>query len=80
MRLLVIASSCLILNGCFFFWIPTSMFSSANTCVGESSYVGQRIRNQQSGQTGTLKEIHGRHQRCQMAITPILATVEYEER
>jgi hypothetical protein len=49
-----------------------------NTCVGESAYVGQRINNRNTGKPGTLKELHGRSDRCKGPDIPILATVAYE--
>jgi hypothetical protein len=46
---------CLLLQGCFAFWVPLPRSDSAgNTCVDTSAYVGQRIKND-DGRMGTLK-------------------------
>lgn len=68
---------CLPLSGCFAY-IPGSVFDSANTCVGEHAYVGQRICNKDNGKCGRLKELSGRSERCQDGAIPIKATVEYD--
>jgi len=60
-------------------FVPGSVFAKGNTCVGESAYVGQRITNRNTGKTGSVKELHGRSERCQDGKIPILATVEYEQ-
>lgn len=59
-------------------FIPGSAFRPGDTCVSESAYVGQRITNRQTGKSGTIKELHGRSERCQDGRIPIVATVEYE--
>lgn len=59
-------------------FIPGSVFASGNSCVGEGASVGQRLTNYSTGKTGTIKELHGRSERCQDGKMPILATVEYE--
>lgn len=80
MRLAFIVASCLALQGCFaMFHVPAGdPAASANTCVPEDHVVGRRLRNETNGKIGTIKELHGRHQRCQVRTHPILATVEYE--
>lgn len=81
MRLLLIASSCLLLNGCWFFFFPIPGASSVvgNACIQEGYFSGDRITSTETKRVGTVKERHGRHQRCQVASHPILATVEYEQ-
>lgn len=69
---------CLLLQGCWFIYIPPSMFAAGNSCLAESSYVGQRIKNEQTGKIGTVKELIGRSERCQQAHMPILAQVDYD--
>jgi hypothetical protein len=78
MRACLVVLSCLCLQGCWFIFIPGSLFASGNTCVAESAYVGQRVHNRYNGKTGTLKEMHGRSERCQSGELPIVATVEYD--
>ena len=77
MRLVLIAASCMTLGGCFFFYIPGSLFQSGNTCVEPRAYVGQRIRHNQTGKTGTVKEVYGPTDRCTSAM-PLAAQVEYD--
>lgn len=79
-RLLAALLACSQLQGClFFFTAPSTVFSSANTCVGAGAYVGQSIYNRGNGKTGKLTQLHGRSDRCQDGAIPILATVEYAE-
>lgn len=69
------------LQGCFFFYIPGSMLSAMsgyNTCAGERAYVGQRIRHHADGRVGKLVRISGRSERCQDGRWPILVEVDYE--
>ena len=66
------------ISGWFCVYIPAGLFQSGNSCIGESSMVGQRIRNPQTGKVGVVKELHGRSDRCQASATPILATVDFE--
>lgn len=71
---------CCALHGCGFIYfpLPTSDSTAAgNTCVPDGYRVGKRLKND-NGQIGTVKALHGRHQRCQVAEYPILATVEYD--
>ena len=78
MRLILLCLFILPLQGCFFFFaVPGSMFQSGNACAGESAYVGQRLKHD-DGRTGTVKEIVGRHQRCQVAHRPVLVQVEFD--
>lgn len=81
MKLVFILSSCLTLSGCFFFMIPIPSGETfyGNTCVNESAYVGQRIKNM-DGRIGTLKTIYGSSDRCRKDTKmPVLAEVVYEE-
>lgn len=77
MRAYLCVLLCVPLQGCLFFYIPSSLFASGNTCVGESAYIGQRVFNSQTGKTGVLKERIGRSERCQDGAMPILADVEF---
>ncbi len=78
MKILLTFFLCLPLSGCLFFYIPTGIFQSGNTCVSDAVRVGQKIGNRQTGKIGTVKELHGRSDRCQSAELPIVATVEYD--
>ncbi len=78
MRICVAVLLSIGLQGCFFFYIPGSAFASGNTCVSDSAYVGLKINNKQNGKSGTVKELHGRSNRCQSGELPIVATVEYD--
>ena len=78
MRLILLCLFVLPLQGCFFFFaVPGSMFQSGNACSVESVYVGQRLKHD-DGRMGTIREIVGRHQRCQAAQRPILVQVEFD--
>ena len=77
-RLVILLCLVPFISGWFCVFIPLSVFSSANSCVAETSIVGQRITNSQTGKSGVIKELHGRSNRCQDGRIPILATVEYE--
>jgi len=66
------------MGGCFFFYIPGSLFAEGNSCAGESAVVGQRLYNAQKARWGTIKELHGRSERCQDGRNPILVTAEYD--
>ena len=78
LRLVILLCFVPFISGWFCVSIPTSVFSSGNTCVSESAFVGQRITNSQTGKSGTIKELHGRTERCQDGKIPIVATVDYE--
>lgn len=79
MRAVLIIIAAAQLQGClFFFAVPTSIFDSANACVAESVYVGQKLTNPKTGKQGAVKELKGRSERCQESARPILAVVEYE--
>jgi hypothetical protein len=75
MRYLFVLLGCLELGGCFMY-VPGGLFARGDSCVPENYQVGERIRNNQTGKTGTIKELHGRSERCQDGARPILATVE----
>jgi hypothetical protein len=80
MRLILVILSCAAMQGCGFFMFPipgSDQFSAANTCVPDGYYIGKRLKND-AGQIGTVKALHGRHQRCQVGSYPILATVDYD--
>lgn len=77
MRYLVIAVLVVPLQGClFFFYVPGSG-EAGNTCVGESAYVGQSLKND-DGRVGRIEKIVGRSSRCQTARHPMLADVKYD--
>ena len=77
MRYIAIAALALPLQGClFFFYVPGST-EGGNTCVGETSFVGQRIKHD-DGRSGQVEKIIGRSSRCQTAKYPMLADVKYE--
>ena len=78
LRLVILLCFVPFISGWFCVSIPGSVFRPGNTCVNESAYVGQRITNRQTGKSGTIKELHGRSERCQDGLIPIVATVEYE--
>ena len=78
LRLAILLCLVPFISGFFCIHIPAGVFQSGNTCVPDSAYVGQRISNSQTGKSGTVKELHGRSERCQNGATPIVATVEYE--
>lgn len=78
MKLILLVALTLSLQGCWFIYIPASVFQSGNTCVSDSAYIGQRILNRHSGKYGTVKELHGRSDRCQSGDIPIVATVSYD--
>lgn len=78
LRLVLLLATVPFISGWFCISIPTSIFDSGNTCVGDTAYVGQRINNPNTGKMGTVKELQGRHQRCQNAVHPIKAVVEWD--
>lgn len=77
-RLLLLLAAVPFISGWFCISIPTSIFDTANACVSDSAYVGQRINNTNTGKVGTVRTLHGRSERCQTAIHPIKATLDYE--
>jgi hypothetical protein len=66
------------LQGCFFFYIPGSVFAAGNACASRNVVVGQRLYDAQTGKYGTIKEVHGRSDRCQTDERPILVTREFD--
>lgn len=78
LRLLALLATVPFISGWFCVSVPMGMFDSGNACVAASSYVGQRIHDSQNGKWGVVKELQGRHQRCQSAIHPVKAYVEWE--
>jgi hypothetical protein len=66
------------LQGCFFFYIPGSVFAAGNACATRNVQVGQRLYDAQTGKYGTIKEVHGRSDRCQTDERPILVTREFD--
>lgn len=74
-----LVGSFLFLQGCFFFaTVPSSWFSSAQHCVPEVARVGTRV-SLSDGRTGTVTALHGRSDRCQDGLHPILAEIEVIE-
>ena len=86
MKTILIALLCTQLSGCWFVYIPGSAIdaiadglsgASGNACVGSSATVGGKVRNSNTGASGTVTAISGPSSRCREA-TPIRATVAYE--
>lgn len=77
-RLLLLLGFVPFISGWFCVYVPFGAFDSGNACVAESSFVGQRIFESSTGKWGTVKELQGRHQRCQTAVHPVKAYVEWE--
>jgi hypothetical protein len=80
MRYLVVLI-CMLLQGCFFFYIPGSVLSSLsgwNACAGENVQVGQRLKYV-DGRMGTVERVSGRSERCQDGKIPILVEVKFDE-
>lgn len=77
MHCLVVLLLALLLQGCWFIYIPAGMFQEGNSCSGESVYVGQRLKHD-DGRTGTVEKVIGRHERCQSSARPMLVSVKYD--
>ena len=77
---------CVLLQGCWFIYIPGSAVSSVSDsftgaegdhCVREASQVGDRIRA--AGKVGTIKSLSGTSSRCKNPEFPIRARLVIEE-
>lgn len=49
-----------------------------NTCVDTKAHIGYRLKNHNTGQIGTVREIYGISPTCTHPEYPMLASVEYE--
>lgn len=83
MRFIVLAS-CLLLNGCFFFYVPGSAVSAisdtltgsfGNMCIPESAKIGDQLK-QPDGKAGTVQRISGPSSQCNGPY-PIRAQVSF---
>lgn len=84
MRYLFVAPMVLVLSGCWFVYIPGSLFQSdadpaANTCISEGQFVGDKIKHLATGKTGVVQKVYGKSSRCAQASHPYLAAVEFED-
>ena len=79
MRIILVVLLALLLQGCWFVYIPAGLFSTANACAGEYAQVGQQLRHT-DGREGTIKKVHGRSDRCQDGRMPMLVTVDFVEK
>ena len=80
-RLFVVAGLVLSLQGCFFIYIPGSVFDSlsgdGSHCVGDSAKVGDKIRLA-SGVIGTVEKLSGYSSRCIDPKWPVRAKLALE--
>jgi len=74
----------LLLQGCFFFFIPGSVIDRASdsmtgaegqNCVSVNAKIGDSVRLP-NGQMGTIKSLSGETTRCKNPALPIRALVE----
>lgn len=77
---------CLLLNGCFFVYLPGQAIGSledsitgsfGNMCVPETAKIGDRLK-QADGRTGTVERISGPSSRCNGPY-PIRAQVQFDQ-
>lgn len=82
MRYLIVLLLLFPLSGCWFIYIPGSMFQrqapDGNTCIQAGYFEGDRIKHAESGRIGIVKKRYGESPRCAQATYPILADVEYQ--
>lgn len=87
MKLILVLALTLLLQGCFFVWIPGSVISKLtggeashdwNACVAESlAYQGATFWRPDTAQSGTVEKVFGRSSRCPNATQPILIEAKY---
>jgi len=82
-RISLILTVTLMLQGCFFIFIPGSVIDATtdavtgefgNMCIGTAAVVGSKI-TLPDGKLGTVQKISGTSSRCTQTTMPIRATV-----
>ena len=86
LRALLVVAPCLMLQGCWFVFIPGSVIASVsdsitgaegNHCVSASAKVGDTVRMPGNGRA-TVKSLSGTSVRCQDPALPIRAMLVYD--
>lgn len=86
MRFAIIISACLLLQGCWFVFIPGSLMAAVsdgitgaegNHCVSAGAKVGDKVK-MPGGGVATVKSLSGTSVRCQQPELPIRAMLIFD--